>query len=51
MVLKVVVPAAGKLMGVIFTVLLPAGMVKAPRLGIDAGLPDVVSVPVAVAAV
>jgi hypothetical protein len=48
---KVDVPAAGKLMGVMLTVLLPAGMVKAPRLGIEAGLPDAVSVPVAVAAV
>ena len=45
-VLKVVVPGAGKLIGVMFTVLLPAGMVNAPRLGSDAGLPDCVRVPV-----
>ena len=50
-VLKVLVPGAGKLIGVIFTVLLPAGMVNAPKLGREAGLPAEVSVPVAVAAV
>ena len=47
-VVKVLVPGAGKLMGVTSTVLLPAGMVKAPRFGMDAGLPDALSVPVAV---
>ena len=50
-VLKVVVPTAGNVMGVMLTVLLPDGMVKAPRLGRDAGLPVWVSVPDAKAAV
>ena len=50
-VLKVLVPGAGKLIGVTFTVLLPAGMVNAPRLGSDAGLPEDVRAPVVAAAV
>lgn len=45
------VPAAGKLMGVMLTVLLPAGIVNAPDVGIDAALPAAASVPVAVAVV
>ena len=48
---KVVVPAAGKVIGLMATVLLPAGMVNAPRLGMEAGLPEAVSVPVAAPAV
>lgn len=46
-VLKFVVPVAGKVIGVTLTMLLPAGMVNAPKLGKDAGLPVWVKVPVA----
>ena len=42
---KVDVPAAGKLMEVMLTVLLPAGMVNAPEFGSDAVLPAAASVP------
>ncbi len=51
MVLKVVVPTDGKLIGLMLTELLPAGMVNAPRLGMEAGLPVAISVPVAAAEV
>ena len=50
-VLNVVMPGDGKVMGVMFTVLLPVGIVNAPRLGSEAGFPVDVSVPATTAAV
>jgi hypothetical protein len=50
-VVNAVVPGEGKLIGVMLTVLLPAGIVNAPRLGMEAGLPVAVSVPVVAPAV